>query len=43
MSGRIQLSFVDLVAFSSEIECVRYVSTRSFLVRNWCGSAAIEA
>jgi hypothetical protein len=26
MSGRIQLSFVDLVAFSSEIERVRYIS-----------------
>jgi hypothetical protein len=36
-SGRIQFSFVDFVAFSSEVERVRCVLARSFLVRNWCG------
>jgi hypothetical protein len=39
MSDRISISFVDFSAFSFESDRVRYVSFRSFLVRNWCGSA----
>jgi hypothetical protein len=39
MSGRIKISFVDFLAFSSENDRIRYVSMRSFLERNWCGSA----
>jgi hypothetical protein len=37
ISGRIKAGFVDFVVFSSEIDCVRCVPERSFLVRNWCG------
>jgi hypothetical protein len=42
MSGTIKLSSVDLIAISSEVERVRCVVARSFLVRDWCGSSAIE-
>ena len=37
MSGRINISFVDVPAFSFEFERVRCVSFRPFLARNWCG------
>jgi hypothetical protein len=37
MSGGITASFVDFVVFSLEIDRVRCVPERSFLVRNWCG------
>jgi hypothetical protein len=36
MSGRIKAGFVDFVVFSLEIDRVRCVPERSFLVRNWC-------
>src|SRR6266436_3538029 len=36
-SGRIKAGFVDFVVFSLEIDRVRCVPERSFLVRNWCG------
>jgi hypothetical protein len=41
MSGRIKLSFVEPVAFSSGIERVRSALVRSFLVRNWCGGRLV--
>jgi hypothetical protein len=43
MSGRRQLSFVDFIAFSSEVERVRCVMAMSFLVRNWCGARLVVA
>ena len=36
-SGRIKDAIVDFAAFSLEIDRVRCVLVRSFLVRNWCG------
>jgi hypothetical protein len=40
---RIRLSLVDFIAFSSEVERVRRVPARSFLVRNWCGARTLVA
>jgi hypothetical protein len=37
MSYRISDAIVDFVVFSLEIDLVRCVPVRSFLVRNWCG------
>jgi hypothetical protein len=42
MSGRIKVGSVDFIAFSSEFDCVCRALAMSFLVRNWCGSPAIE-
>jgi hypothetical protein len=41
MSGRVMVSFVDFSAFSFDFDDVRRASTRSFLVRNWCGPQPI--
>src|SRR6266436_1514581 len=38
MSGRIEIGFVDLAAFSFGYDRVRCDLMRSFLVRNGCGS-----
>ena len=40
MSGRIKDAIADFAAFSLEIDRVRCVLVRSFLVRNWCGGVA---
>ena len=37
-----RIDFVVFVEFSFEIDLVRCDLTRSFLVRNWCGSSEIE-
>jgi hypothetical protein len=37
-----KVGFVDFLAFSVAFDRVRCVLARSFLVRNWCGSFAIE-
>jgi hypothetical protein len=42
MSGRIKRAIVDFTGFSFGIGRVCCVLARSFLVRNWCGSYAIE-
>ena len=43
MSARAKFGFADFIALSSEIDRVRCALVQSFLVRNWCGSAATEA
>jgi hypothetical protein len=40
MSGGIQVSFIDLAAFSSEIDRVHCVLVMLFLVQNRCGGRA---
>ncbi len=37
MSGRLSIAFVDFTGFPVGFVCVRCVSVRAFLVRNWCG------
>ncbi len=37
MSGRISVGFVDFATFLFDLDRVRCVSIRLFLVRNWCG------
>ena len=41
MSGRIKVSFLDIIAFSLELDRVRCVLASSFLVRNWCGARLV--
>ena len=41
MSGRIQLSFVDLLHFHQRSSAFVALLARSFLVRNWCGARAV--
>ena len=40
MSDGTSIRFVDLAVFSFEFDRVRCFSTRSILVRNWCGVSA---
>ena len=40
MSDGIKDAIADFAAFSLEIDRVRCVLMRSFLVRNWCGGVA---
>ena len=38
MSGRLSIAFVDFTGFPVGFVCVRRVSVRPFLVRNWSGA-----
>jgi hypothetical protein len=38
MAGGIEIGFVYLVEFSSDMDGVRYWLMRAFLVQDWCGA-----
>jgi hypothetical protein len=42
MSGGIMVGFVDFVVFLVKFDRIRCGSRGLLLVRNWCGSSAIE-